>query len=857
MNSNKHTQTSRLGFLWLFCTIAGGLFITATILSIIEQQTQTAKTISFYLLWQQLSLWQILELTLGLLFIIFLAIYIITQKKYTDFYAKKQHKLEDDMRLQTEALCAANDWLLKEITERHAIQEALEASQERLKQREKQLQDLLDNLPDPIWLKRLDGSYMNCNKTFAQLLGKPEADIIGKKETELFNSEQAVTFLNTDMKALNSKAVYRYEQWLRQSDGKMHLMDTLKVALRNEQDEGYGILGIARDITEKYELIDELQKFKRFAEFSSQGFGIASLNGETLYMNKAMRNMLNDYLLNSDFKQKFWLYYPDAVQAKVRDDIIPQVLEQGHWQGELHALHADGSSFPTQETFFVIRDERGKAQYIGNIMADISAQKETEKALSLAKEAAESATKAKSRFLANMSHEIRTPLNAVLGYTQLLMRDLNFTESQRERLHLILTASQRLLGLINDILDLSKIESGLLHLRQDYFDLQQEIKDIYTIMQERATAKSLQLLLDIDLPDPCIVKGDRQKIGQILLNLIGNAIKFTATGNVSIKATRQQHDATFVISDTGPGIAPAELNQLFSAFKQGQAGEDIGGTGLGLTLSRYLAEGMGGSLQLQSELGRGTQAYLRLPLPTETVVQPQHTHSAAQHLQSGVRCKVLVVEDDQASKHVLVDLLTQIGCETFSANNGREGLTLCEQQSFDIIFTDIRMPDMNGVEMLKHIRINTENRRAPIIAVSASSLEHERAYYLAQGFQDFIGKPYDFEDIFTALHQYANVEFISDKPNDKTTPSSSTAARDINLPLTPLLPLLERLLNAAISGDMTKVKQWLKNLDANKLGQDRHQRLMTAIRQYDLERVEGLVRKFIKQANDETNPSAT
>lgn len=833
------------------CMFAGGLFIATTIVGLIKQHAQTAVALTVTSaaesLWSQLNLWQIAELTLGLLFLIFLIIFIITQKKYADLFAQKQQQLENNVHAQTEALQAANDWLLKEIAERQAIQEALT-------QREQQLRDVLDSLPDPIWLKRLDGIYINCNRAFSQFLGKPVTDIVGKKETELFNTEQAVIFLNTDMKALNSKSLHRYEQWLPQSDGKMHLLDTLKVALRNEQDESYGILGIARDITDKHELINELQKFKRFAEFSSQGFGIASLNGETLYMNKAMRSMLNDYFLESNFKQKFWMYYPEYLATKVREEILPEVLLQGHWQGELAALHGDGSAFPTQETFFVIRDERGKAQYIGNIMVDISAQKDTENALSLAKEAAESATKAKSRFLANMSHEIRTPLNAVLGYTQLLMRDTNFSDHQRERLQLILTSSQRLLGLINDILDLSKIESGLLHLRQDYFDLQQEIKDIFIIMRERTTTKGLQLLLDINLPDPCIVKGDRQKLGQVLLNLLGNAIKFTAAGHINLTAARQHNDIVFVISDTGPGIAPEELKQLFSAFKQGQAGEDVGGTGLGLTLSRYLAEGMGGSLHLHSELGCGTQAYLQLPLPAEAIMLQQQHKMSVQHLQIGIHCKVLVVEDDQASKHVLVDLLNQIGCETTSANNGREGLTRCEQQSFDIIFTDIRMPDMNGVEMLKHIRNHTDNQQVPIIAVSASSLEHERTYYLAQGFQDFIGKPYDFEEIFTALHQHANVAFTQDK---KPAQDALNASNDDSLPLTPLLPLLERILNAAISGDMTEVKRWLKNVTANNLGRQRHQQLTTAVRQYDLERAEALVRAFIKQANDETNPSAT
>lgn len=789
--------------------------------------------------WLQLS-----ALAMGLTLIGLLTAYLRARQKNDDLFLRIQQKLEEDVSSHTEALRAANDWLLNEIVQRQQTQEQLQASQAALKEREQHLRSLLDNIPDPIWLKNMEGFYISCNKAFAQMLGRPEHEVLGKTEQQLVTPELADLFRHYDQQALRSHEPHRYEQWISIANQQRYLLDTLKVALRDDEGKPTGILGIGRDITEKNLLFTELEKFKRFAEYSSQGFGIATLDAETIYMNASMRTMLNGVLGDGNFKQQFWQYFPVELQQHVRDEIIPQVLREGQWQGELAALHPDGSQFPTHETFFVIRDDQGKPQYIGNIMTDISAQKETETQLSRAKETAEEATRAKSRFLANMSHEIRTPLNAVLGYTQLLMRDEKFTGNQRERLELILTSSQRLLGLINDILDLSKIESGVLNLRKDYFDLHQEIDDIQTIMAERASAKGLQLITQIDLPAPYIVKGDRQKIGQILLNLLGNAIKFTPHGSVSLQVMPlPANNVEFVIGDTGPGIAEKELAELFAAFKQGQAGEDAGGTGLGLALSRHLAEGMGGSLRLSSVLGQGTLAYLMLPLASENIVLEQRNNQASHHLEAGSHCRALVVEDDQASCDILVDLLRQIGCETLAARDGHEGLLQCASHNFDIIFTDIRMPGINGLDMLRKLRTDPAYRNTPIIAVSASSLEHERAFYLAQGFQEFIGKPYAFDDIFNALSRFAQVRFAGQDDKPVAAAGDDNAIVDIAI----ISAELEELARRAASGDMSNSKKIIANLTPAQLGNQRHQQLLNAVRQYDLERIEKLVHIWLAE----------
>lgn len=670
--------------------------------------------------WYRPSWLQLSALALGLTLIGLLSAYIRTRQEHEELLKENQRKLEEEVLAQTQALRKANDWLLNEVVQRQQAQEQLQESQQALRAREEHLRSLLDNLPDPIWFKNLDGVYISCNKAFADILQLPEEEIIGKTEEQLVDPELAALFQKNDQATLNSDSSHRYEQVIAINSEQHYILDTIKVALHDDDGEVVGILGIGRDV---------------------------------------------------------------------------------------------------------------------------SAQKDVERQLSLAKDAAEEATRAKSRFLANMSHEIRTPLNAVLGYTQLLMRDDQFTGSQRERLQLILVSSQRLLGLINDVLDLSKIESGVLNLRQEYFDLHQEVADIQTIMAERAASKGLQLITQVDLPAPFIVKGDRQKIGQILLNLLGNAIKFTPQGSVSLYVNNMNGEVEFVIGDTGPGISEEELAELFAAFKQGQAGEDVGGTGLGLALSRHLAEGMGGSLQLSSLLGQGTIAHLRLPLVSEAVLLDSHAAPvSAQRLQTGSSLKVLVVEDDTASCDILVDLLEQIGCDTLAAHNGREGLALCESHHFDIIFTDIRMPGLNGLEMLRQLRQHPAYEQTPMVAVSASSLEHERTYYLAQGFQEFIGKPYAFDDIFRALQQFTAAQFEGEPEAAENTPEPV----DEPLPdLTSLTPELQGLAELAAMGDMSGCKKKIADITAERLGKSRYQQLSAALRQYDLERVEALIQEWL------------
>ena len=720
-NNNQQLSAVRQSGHWLQQDISG----SATVLletpwNLLNQSWQLTifqeNGVEFNLNWIQ-----VVALICCLLVVSLLMAYVHAQQKNDDLSAINQQKLQEDIDLHTESLREANNWLLKEIADRKSTQDLLEKSQHELFQREQHLRSLLDNIPDPVWLKSVEGLYLSCNKSFAAFLGLPESEIIGKHENELVSAETANDFKINDEKALNNNhQPHRYEQWLLSPDGEKYLLDTLKVGIKNLEGDVIGVLGIARDVTEKHQLISALQS---------------------------------------------------------------------------------------------------------------------------ARDAADEATQSKSRFLANMSHEIRTPLNAVLGYAQLLFRDKEISLKQQEKLSAILTSGHKLLGLINDILDLSKIESGALNIKEDYFDLHQEMSTVITVIADRARAKNLPVLTHFALPKPFIVKSDRQKLGQILINLLSNAIKFTNQGQINVELLPTDSGIEFIVTDTGTGIVEKELSELFVAFKQGIAGEHAGGTGLGLTLSRHLAEAMGGSLQLQSQVGVGTKAFLHLPLKEEIVQLVDDEFVNVKSISLSKSVNILVVEDDLASNAILVDLLLQTGCRVASAANGREGLEKAIEENFDIIFTDIRMPDLNGLEMLQALRQQPTYKSTPIIAVSASSLEHEREYYLAQGFHDFIGKPYAFDEIYKALIKFVGAQY-AENPSENIVDVVDSSIEHIDF--NKVSAELKTLLTYATQGDMSNTKSIIATLNVDAIGKHNHQQLMLALKHYDLEKVEALVKSWLE-----------
>ena len=481
------------------------------------------------------------------------------------------------------------------------------------------------------------------------------------------------------------------------------------------------------------------------------------------------------------------------------------------------------------------------AQSNTRLSAEVEERRRLETDLRDASAQAHQANQAKTLFLANMSHEIRTPLNAVIGYTQILLEEPRHDDTTRSRLRVVLQAGQRLLRLINDVLDLSKIETGGLQLHRQHFDLRQELDETVQLMGPRADARGLAFVLDLALERTEPVHADRSKVGQIVLNLLSNAIKFTDQGRVTLAARRAGDQVHIDISDTGPGMAADELAQLFAPFRQGQAGLDKGGTGLGLVLARHMARSMGGNLVLDSTPGRGTQARLMLPLPRSTdgsSALPRH--AGPQHLSADTPVRALVVEDDAHSRDILVELLQRTGCTVEVADNGLAGLRAAGRGGFDIVFTDIRMPVLDGVQMLLRLREQTGVAQPPVVAVSASSLEHERRHYIDLGFNDFVGKPYAFEAIHQMLALHAGARFVQ-VAVPPAPPAATLAASTTRIgPAT--AALLAALADAADQGALKQVRQSLAGLaaradTADALPTDALATLQAAAADYDFDRL--------------------
>ncbi len=544
-----------------------------------------------------------------------------------------------------------------------------------------------------------------------------------------------------------------------------HERENALVTLENKDSQ------LERTVTE---LSVSEERFRTLAEGLPEMSWIVDRQGVTRFLCSKWAEFagvnLSDLIISGGW---FELVHPDDALA-VKDAWERVLATEGAFHVTCRICDHDGNWRTFDVNGLPQRDGEGHiVAWIGSHF-DITERESTQLALAAAKEEAESANRAKSLFLANMSHEIRTPLNAIIGLTHLLRRD-NMQPRQVDRLDKVDSAAGHLLSIINDILDISKIEAGKLKLEMEDFHLSSVMDHVRSLLADQAAAKGLGFTVD---PDgvPVWLRGDAVRLRQALLNYAGNAIKFTERGGIVLRAVllEQNEDGVFVrfeIEDSGIGIAPEALPRLFNKFEQADIAisRTYGGTGLGLAITKRLAQLMGGDAGASSEPGKGSIFWLTARLHHGHGVMPTNAFARAADARQLIldrfrHSSVLLVEDNAINRELAMELLHGAGLAVDVAENGSEAVSMARARTYDLVLMDIQMPVMDGLQATRSIRTIPEWQAVPIVAMTANAFADDRAACKLAGMNDFIGKPVDPDMLYALIYKWLTTTKASSAP---------------------------------------------------------------------------------------------
>jgi len=546
--------------------------------------------------------------------------------------------------------------------------------------------------------------------------------------------------------------------------------------IRNAAGEITGLVLVFRDQTDERKarlaLEAKTQLLQLVFDNMSDLVSLADLQGNFTFVSASHK------ILNYDLDSMIGRNVLEFVHPEDLPEISPvfrDFLAKGDEDGKAEYRYrcADGSYLWFETVGKLIRDDKGNPREILFSTRDITVRKRAE-ADRIARQAAEQANRAKSLFLANMSHEIRTPLNAVLGFAQILERDASLSPRQTGMLHTIARSGRHLLDLINDILDMSKIEAGRLELTPADFCLHDLLDDLEMMFRSRAQAKQLQLLMERDDRVPRYVNADEGKLRQVMINLMGNAVKFTKTGGVAVRVRGATVSGSSVdnanavrlvveVEDSGPGIAEDELGRIFEPFRQSAAGREAGGTGLGLAVSRRLVELMRGHLTVNSQVGKGTCFRIDALVKLAEGVEPEAGSAMRQvvGLEPGTGpFRILVADDQKDNRDLLAALLEPLDFEIREAVNGQDALDIFEAWSPHAVLMDMRMPVLDGYEATRRIKATGKGRATPVIAVTASAFAEAEREVMATGVDGYVRKPFRSEEIFAVLEKCLGLRYV-------------------------------------------------------------------------------------------------
>jgi PAS domain S-box-containing protein len=545
------------------------------------------------------------------------------------------------------------------------------------------------------------------------------------------------------------------------ADGSVIWLQVELTPWRDGAGEIGGLIITSHDVTDMVEALERTERSEERLRLAMETADIhvweLDFRRRELINIGAAANFYSEEATYERLSRDVWSTIDERDLPMVREAWRRHEEEGAPYRPEYRTRRTDGKEVWVQGAVRYLADENGKPLRMIGALQNITARKASERALVQAKEEAESATRAKSAFLATMSHEIRTPLNGVLGMAQAMAMG-EMTDQQRQRLDVIRQSGESLLAILNDVLDLSKIEAGKLELEQAEFDISELARGAHGTFQATAQAKGLAFDLKVERGARGVYRGDSVRVRQILYNLVSNALKFTERGGVNVVVSRKAKLLSIAVTDSGIGVAPEKLTSLFQKFEQADASTTrrYGGTGLGLAICRDLAELMGGTVRAESTLGEGATFTVDLPLARvgATPAKPVQAPAERGAPSDGAALRVLAAEDNGMNQLVLRTLLEQVGVEPVIVGNGREAVAAWAREPWDLILMDVQMPEMDGPTAAGVIRARerAEGRpRTPIVALTANAMAHQVNEYMQAGMDDFVAKPIEAGRLYAVI----------------------------------------------------------------------------------------------------------
>ena len=602
------------------------------------------------------------------------------------------------------------------------------------------------------------------NETFKQRTGYAEEEVLGVDPRGLFIGPNSDADTRDQLSAgIRDRRPVSAEILCYAKDGREYWIEVSVSPLFGQDGRPEGYINVSRDVTEAKQREAELRRLSLVAQHANDGVFIADESGRIQYVNKAfmrMTGLRQDELVG---RTVVGLFEEPDTDPGLKQRISESIRQKRSVRAELLLLDRSGGRTWVECSIASLTDENGELAGHINVSRDVSEAKQREAELAEAKAVAEEALQTKTRFLATMSHEVRTPLNGIIGTADLLATTALDCD-QTDYVDTLVQSGDALLTIVNDILEMTRLEDGRVDLVEAPFDATETIEALVRLMRPAAEGKGLRIESAVSPELPSHLAGDAGRLRQILLNLTGNAIKFTEEGEVRLAVTRSGDGMIeFAVADTGIGIAPDRIEAVFESFAQEDSltSRRFGGTGLGLTISRMLARAMGGDLVAASSPGWGSTFTVRLPLcPAEAAARPVSPPVETARVELPPGGKVLVAEDNNANRFLISRFLANAGFDIRFAEDGRAAVEAFADHRPDVVLMDVSMPVMDGLAATREIRrLEREGPPCPILGVTANAFEEDRRRCMDAGMTGFVAKPVRRAELLAAL-----AEALRDRP---------------------------------------------------------------------------------------------